>query len=439
MSKRQLVGRLARRDLAVLMAFAAIALLFGALVVWRSAFMNYRHTDFGVYARAAWAVRSGHDIYEVTDDGGLHYCYPPPFAVLMTPFAEPPSPEHQHTYIPFGLSVSIWYLLSIGFAFVAAHVLALAVEVTAEGTVDRHKWWAMRVWPVLLTLPALGNNLSHGQVNSLLLLLVACAIAGLIRGRSRAAGAWLAGAVVLKVFPGFLAIVPLVRRDRRCFAGLTLGLVVLLIGVPAFAWAPAGIWQANRKFLDVMVNPVVGGACQCDRCEEMFNVLRTDNQSIQAVMHAWQYCGDVNAPAEPSRQIQMAHWLIGGALTISTLAAGRRRLAGNDLLLFAGALTVVMLFISPMCHLHYYLLTMPLVTGLLFQADSRQEGRFTRQVAVVLGLHVIGNAIPLLCESWRHLGFAPLSTLPLWVIAVNELRRPLVPADSQPVILHKAA
>ena len=34
----------------------------------RSAFMQRRMTDLGVYLRAGWAVRSGADIYDVTDD-----------------------------------------------------------------------------------------------------------------------------------------------------------------------------------------------------------------------------------------------------------------------------------------------------------------------------------------------------------------------------------
>lgn len=440
MPKLAIIDHLTRTERIALAVFFAMILVFGALVVWRSSYMSYRHTDFGVYARAAWAVRTGHDIYNVTDDGGLHYCYPPTFAVLMAPFAEPPALEQGGRFLPFGISVAIWYALSVGFAFAAAHILASAVESTTNDESDRRRWWALRVWPVLLTLPALGNNLSHGQVNSLLLMLVAGAIAGLIRGRSRSAGAWLAGAIALKVIPGFLALIPLLRRDRRCFAGLTLGLIVLLIGVPAFAWGPTGIWQANRKFVDVMIHPAMADASQADRSKEMFNILKTDNQSIQAVLHAWQYWGDENAPAEPSAKTRAAHWIIGIALTVTTLVMGRRQLSGNDLLLFAGALATVMLFVSPMCHLHYYVLTMPLVTGLLFRAwTEASHVRFTRQLPVLMGLHVVGGAIPLVFESYRNLGFAPLTTFPLWAFAVNELRQPREAIVGPPLILRKAA
>ena len=50
-------------------------------------------TDIGPYLRAAWAVRTGGDIYAITattDDRGWHYLYPPLFAIIMSPFAAPP-------------------------------------------------------------------------------------------------------------------------------------------------------------------------------------------------------------------------------------------------------------------------------------------------------------------------------------------------------------
>src|SRR5437764_238402 len=101
--------KLRRWELAGLCLFAVIVPLFGALVVYRSAFQEHRHTDFTVYARAGWAVRTGQDIYQVTDDAGLHYCYPPPFAVLMTPLADPPNSDDSPWYLPFAVSVAIWF------------------------------------------------------------------------------------------------------------------------------------------------------------------------------------------------------------------------------------------------------------------------------------------------------------------------------------------
>ena len=50
-------------------------------------------TDLQVYLRAAWAVRSGADLYTIIDDNQWHYHYPALFAILMTPLADPPAGE----------------------------------------------------------------------------------------------------------------------------------------------------------------------------------------------------------------------------------------------------------------------------------------------------------------------------------------------------------
>src|SRR5258708_38371223 len=69
----------------------ASAVLFGVFVEYRSAFLSRRMGDVDCYLRAAWAVRSGVDLYGLTEDNGWHYNYPPLYAILLTPLADPPS------------------------------------------------------------------------------------------------------------------------------------------------------------------------------------------------------------------------------------------------------------------------------------------------------------------------------------------------------------
>ena len=72
----------------------AFLLAFGVLVEIRSAYMRRRMTDLNCYLRAAWAVRQGGaDLYHVFDDNGWHYNYPPLFAILLTPLADPPTQD----------------------------------------------------------------------------------------------------------------------------------------------------------------------------------------------------------------------------------------------------------------------------------------------------------------------------------------------------------
>jgi hypothetical protein len=420
-------GRALKREWMLIAIFGVVVVLFGALVTYRSAGMQERHTDFEAYARAGWAVRTGRDIYDVADSRNLHYCYPPTFALAIAPLGDPPANESNSGYLPFWLSIAIWYAISITALMLAVHWLASAVESSSNRItpVGSRRWLWLRFAPVLVTLPAIGNSLSHGQVNLVILLCICAMIAAAIRGQAIRAGAWLAGAIAIKVIPAYLGLVALRRRDSRWVLGTIAGLLVLLVGVPALLMGPADAIRANIKFVQVMIQPALGSAENATRAQEMFDVLRTDNQSVQAMLHAWRYWGTPNAPREPETYARAIHWLIGAGLTVATLLAARgRTLRGNDLVIFTGALTVVMLFVSPMCHLHYYCWALPLVLGLLHHRwHDRADLTLSRRLLVVLAIHIAGGAFPLIFERYRNLGFAPLTTLPLWVEAIRVLRK----------------
>jgi hypothetical protein len=230
----------------------------------------------------------------------------------------------------------------------------------------------------------------------------------------------------LKLIPAFLIIFPLWRRDRRWVGGLVVGLLVLLVAVPSFLLGINQALQSNEKFVRVMIRPSLATNVKADRAKEMFHVLKTDNQSIQAVLHAWQNWGETDAPAQPNGPTRAIHWIIGFGFTGVTLASvWRRRFESTEILLLLSSLVVVMLLISPMSHLHYYCLTLPLVMALLNEAwvsPTCKRGFWPGNgLAAMLALHVVGGAFPLIFVKYRNLGFAPLTTLPLWFMAIRIL------------------
>src|SRR4051794_29187 len=72
-------------------ALFALFVAFGGLVELRTALLSRRMGDLDCFLRAAWAVRSGADLYDVIDDNGFHYNSPPLLAILVTPLADPPN------------------------------------------------------------------------------------------------------------------------------------------------------------------------------------------------------------------------------------------------------------------------------------------------------------------------------------------------------------
>ena len=82
--------RLSRLEWVLFALFIGVMIYYAIITEIRSAFYDVRMTDFGVYLRAAWAARTGNDMYAVTCDNGWHYCYPPTFALFLMPLADPP-------------------------------------------------------------------------------------------------------------------------------------------------------------------------------------------------------------------------------------------------------------------------------------------------------------------------------------------------------------
>src|SRR5438876_9234519 len=104
-----------------------VVVLFGVLVEMRSAYLTRRMGDLGVFLRTAWAVRTGQDIYTVTDNNGYHYHYPPLFAILLVPLADPPPGAERSWTVPYAVTVAIWYAFSVLCVVIAVHWLAGAL------------------------------------------------------------------------------------------------------------------------------------------------------------------------------------------------------------------------------------------------------------------------------------------------------------------------
>ena len=94
---------------------------------------------------------------------------------------------------------------------------------------------------LLILFPA-GDALGAGQVTTPVLLLLASAGAAMLSDRRGLAGAFLGFAGILKLFPLYLLIYPLLRRDRPMLvgaaAGMLLGLLLPVARPHYYAWRP---------------------------------------------------------------------------------------------------------------------------------------------------------------------------------------------------------
>jgi hypothetical protein len=408
-------------------------ILFGVLVEKRSAFLQRRMGDLDVFMRTAWAVRVGQDIYTITDPNGFHYHYPPLLAILLVPLADPPPGADSSWMVPYPVTVALWYAASVLCLVLAVHWLASALEQASPDAAVRNqvpgspRWWALRLIPILTCLPPIGHTLMRGQVSLLLLLLLCGMGAALLRGRRWQAGLWLAGAICLKVIPAFLLLVPLWRRDGRCLAGCALGLIVGLGVIPVAVFGPARTWAYYEEWTEVLLRPGLGAGTDASRARELIEVTATDSQSFQAILHNSLYPNPATRPHFPSAGIRCAHWLAGALLTLVTLAAAwRRRDDAAVTVIFFGALVVLMLLLSPVCHLHYFCLSLPLVMGLLAANwQGASAPRLGTGMLLALTANMVANTLPHfagprwpLMQLLRDDGLASAAALLLWLAGI---------------------
>ncbi len=425
-------------------------LLFGTWVELRGAFLHFRRTDAGVYLRAAWAVRNGEDLYSISDDRGWHYVYPPLFAIAMTPLADPPRGMSREGYLPYEVSIGLWYVLTLVMGFLGVHILAKALEDTSENSAIRgqpvfcRRWWALRVLPVLILLPAIGRGQMRGQVDMLLVLLLCMAAASILRGRRLLAGLWLAVAVCIKIIPAFLLLLPLWRRDRRMLSGSLIGLVLGMIVIPVIALGPDRVITGYHDLYQQTVLASAIGDTQGRLGGELTGISSTDSNAPMVVLHNIMNPVRAKRPKVAASGVRLAHWLIAFLLTLITLHAAGWKRSGRLLtgkveatpseLLFLGALLIVMYIMSPVFSPHYVSTALPLITVLLSMIWDRYSypnipfGWKVLFLALVLShlLTAIDRGIFLYL---RDFGLVLFTSLALWGGSVVMLRRTVEDVD----------
>lgn len=433
---RPRIGSLSRWERFGLLSLLLAFLVQGANVVNRSAFLERRFTDLGIYLRAAWAARTGQDIYSVTDNG-CHYVYPPTLAILLTPFAEPPPAQLDQPHVPFLSSVVIWYAFSVFCGLWAIHLLASSLERSCGSSpvMDSRRWWALRCIPLLVCLPPFLGTLVHGQVNLLMLLLVSGSIAACLRGQSVVAGLCLSGAICLKIFPAFLLLFPFCRRDYRYLAGTAAGVFLLVVVVPTLYWGPERTLEQHRRFAEVVLMPGLGTSDDKTVAKELTEVTATDSQSLAAIFHKTLHLNRETRPHHASESVRLLALLVGGLLGLVTLFAGRRRSGHSPRrdLLFFGCLIVVMLALCPVTHLPYFVLLIPLVMVLVdwFLPATAAGGWLTpglsawNTLVVLLGINIMARILPHWPDFFlfRDLGVSMYAALILWLVGTLTLLR----------------
>jgi hypothetical protein len=334
---------------------------------------------------AASAIWSGENPYAIPDWHGWHYQYPPALAILFLPLAEPvpmpisdvpPVESRTPVNTPWGysikghyyyglhaanahffFSVAVWYALSVLGILLSAHALACALEGSRlrspppEDDLARRRWWRRRWWPLAVCAGSLLTDLSRGQADILMLVMISVGLYFVAAGERLKAGLCLAVPATVKLFPPLLLAYPLLRRQWRMAAGVAAGLVILLAVLPAATLGPKRTAELYQCWIEVLAKPALGEGTDTSRLRELTGMGSTDNQSLLAAIHAWTYRSlpRNDRPMEAAPWERYAVYAVGALITIAALRVigFRRTDSPQELLVIAGLLIGIALIVSP--------------------------------------------------------------------------------------------
>ena len=447
------------------MALCAI-LVFGTVLEFRTALRRAPMTDLGVFACAAGAVRSGDNIYNISDWHGWHYQYPPALAILFTPLAHPqPAPitllppgvprtaantpwgyyidAHSQYYGLHGENrrffgiVAVWYVISVGLIIFSAHALACVLEGSTLKTPppsavgERRRWWWLRTLPLLVCAGSLATDLSRGQVDVLMLAAVAGGLYLISAQREFTAGICLSFPATVKLFPPFLLLYPFWRRRWRMSAGIVGGLILTLAILPAATLGPKRTVELYRNWVDVLAKPALGHGTDTSRAKELTGINASDNQSLLAFFHNWKHYNlpPMERPPKADPGERYAVYAVGVLLLLGVgVVSGIRRHDGpQDLLIIAGLLVGLAFVVSPIVHNYYYLVLLPLVAALLDRslaegATPAPDPKLRWVLVVFLVVDVLAR-LPPIGNHLRDIGLPLLSMVALMCAGAMVLLR----------------
>ncbi len=380
---------------------AGVVVLAAAVTAFLSvAAVRHGFFDLKVYYGAlTWWVHDGGEIYDYLKPGTQYgFTYPPFAALVMLPMA----------YLPWTAAIVVSVLASVVTTAVLLWWLIDPIARRAGWT----RWFALAVALCLAAaFEPMRETVNFGQVNTLLLFLVAVDLLRLLPAGNRWAGVGIGLATAIKLTPGVFIVYLLVTGRWR--AALTAGGTAAGVTLLAAALFP----DASREFwTEALWNT--------GRVGELAFV---SNQSLRGVVARLD-------PQHPSTLL----WLL---LVLGTLALwawrSRAAVAAGDEATGLALTGAVMCLVSPVTWVHHLVWLLPALILLVDNAMAAPAGRRRR---VLLVAATIGYALLISRTVWAwekdftgvdgFLGSNAYVWISLALLAFLPIRRWLTPGGS---------
>jgi alpha-1,2-mannosyltransferase len=204
-----------------------------------------------------------HDLWDGKDIYKLHtYPNAPIMALILSPLAYLPKVAIVGKEIDLG--ALSWFALKVG---MTALTFFLAVKLIQDP--NRPFPPGGQLVMLFLSLRPIIGDLSHGNVNLLILFLVVLALHAYRCGRDMWSGLTLALAITCKVTPALFVPYFLIKREWKTVGWCMVGLLLFFILVPGAILGFERNWELLNGWVDNMILPfVVGGEVTTEHCNQ---------------------------------------------------------------------------------------------------------------------------------------------------------------------------
>ncbi len=383
------------------------------------------HYDFAAYYVAARALNQHETLYDgaamqraATIDGQhmAHplYIYPPFFAAVLRPLAS----------LPFGQAKTIWFLGNIGLFGAMWWLLGHLAQLS----------WQQRLFGLagLMLAPPFYDTLLLGQVNMLLLALLTCALALMLRAKPSSSSDLLAGALigiaaVIKVYPLAFGLIFLLHRRYVASLGVLLGVA----GTMLFGILAGGGLDTTLRFFSEVLPSLRGPANAADQSIwPVFERIFTEHQYRYAYLSASNL---VELTLKPVIEAPLLGKILAASVAaVIGLLSGRsilrrwRSPSTNERLWFDyGLIIMLTLLLLPVVHSHYFVL---LLIPLAWLLQRYQQLAPNQKPYLIIGL-LASYGLIVLERYWRFLlnlaatplflGWGLVGALILWWLLIR--------------------
>jgi hypothetical protein len=321
--------------IATVVAVLIVLLFAGRVALTLITRASSPEADMVSYYDGTQRLREGLPLYRPNisiQQQNFQFIYPPPLAFILMPF-----PSYQAAWWGWGIFSIVCWLGSLGL---------ILRELWPAIRQRLAPMWRPLLIAALINFPPVESHLFWGQVQLQLLLLLTASWLCLRRGREGWAGVLLGLAIVLKLFPALLIAPLLVQRRWRCIAVA----LATATGVFVLSFALVG-WDQGYYYLT--------------------KVLPEVDRSLSGVSNATTSIGAVLRGATGSAAL--AYWVslfIRGAVVVAVMAAATRVMRAPDQALALGMTTLALA--PPVVWEHYFVLLYLPWLELLARAPGRR-------------------------------------------------------------------